>query len=136
MTEKDTAIRDMNTDPDRQAIQLSERKLIDGQDHIKISRKIIEHMKDNQLDVTGEVQIYYNDDGFVSIGQTTDQEEPHTTVKKGDSEYWIELTDHMDELENIDNYSNRPVILLGCGEIWIMKYNKMWDKIAAVEAYD
>lgn len=98
---------------------------------IKIPKKMIERLSlDESPD--NEVAIWNNENNFVSIAKDEEGYNPATVdLEEASDGYWIEVTEDMSELRPLDGGVNYPIVILGCGEIWIFNHQKFWNKIAA-----
>lgn len=78
-----------------------------------------------------DVEMYHNEDGFVSFGSSTGQGIAEIPVEEHDGEYWLQVTEEMETISPLDNANQFPVFFLSCGEFWILNNNDLWDKLAA-----
>ena len=115
---------------DKHCISFTELKHKDGTDYILIPEPIADLDYLNIKD--GKVELYHNDDCFISIGAHTGQGLTELKVEQDEEGYWLEISwDNMDAIQPLNDTTHMPVLFLGCGELWILNNHDLWQKLSA-----
>lgn len=114
---------------DKHCISFTELKHEDGTEYILIPEPIADL---DYLNIKeGPVEMYHNDDGFISLGAHTGQGLKELIIEEDEDGYWLKVTDDMEAIQPLNDGTHMPVLFLGCGELWILNNNDLWNKLAA-----
>lgn len=126
-TPEQTAFQDF--DGDKRCISFTDLKGEDGTWYIRIPEPIadLDYLNIKQ----GDVELYHNDDCFISLGAYTGQGLKELNIDEDEDGYWLEVPDDLDAIQPLNRTTRTPILFLGCGELWIMTENDLWNKLAA-----
>lgn len=114
-------------DNDKQMMGYGRVQEKDGETFVSLPHPIVNYMEKHLDFATNGFEIYHNDDGCVVIGAAEDGRD----VKMWDDTFWVRVTDEMDAIRPLDNSTCFPVVILGCGEVWLLNHDTFFQKVAA-----
>lgn len=127
MVENNVAYKEFNEE-DKHCVAFAEIKKEEGETWIKIPEVIAEldYLGINK----GKVEMYYNEDGIVSFGGLTGKGIEEVKIKEEEEDFWLKTTNQMSTIKPLTGKHRNPVMLLSCGEIWIINNQDLWCKLS------